>query len=108
MHRAERQKKADKIYPLMIIRADCIERRNTMSKLNGWEYHNCTNIDCPARKAERFDGFNSGRNGGRICWYVKSISSPRKERCEQSKKCAECKFFDFVAKEEGSNLTIFV
>ena len=79
-----------------------------MSKLNGWEYHNCTNLDCPARKAERFDGFNSGKNGGRICWYVKSITSGRKEKGAQAQKCAECNFFQLVAKEEGPNLTIFV
>jgi hypothetical protein len=58
-----------------------------MSKLNGWEYH---------------------KNGGRICWYVKSITSGRKEKGAQAQKCAECNFFQFVAKEEGSNLTIFV
>ena len=79
-----------------------------MSKLNGWEYHNCTNLDCTARKAERFHGFNSGKNGGRICWYVKSITSGKKEKGAQAQKCAECNFFQFVAKEEGSNLTIFV
>ena len=61
-----------------------------MSKLNGWEYHNCQNTDCPARKAESFDGFNSGKNGGRICWYVKSIALDRKAKGEQAQKCKEC------------------
>ena len=79
-----------------------------MSKLNGWEYHNCQNLDCLARKAVSFDGFNSGMNGGRICWYVKSLSLDRKAKGEQAQKCKECGFYDVVAKEEGSNLTIFV
>lgn len=79
-----------------------------MSKLNGWEYHNCQTLDCPARTAVSFDGFNSGKNGGRICWYVKSLSLDRKAKGEQAQKCKECGFYDVVAKEEGSNLTIFV
>jgi hypothetical protein len=79
-----------------------------MSKLNGWEYHNCNNLDCPARRSERFDGINSGKNGGRICWYVKAITSGGKEKGAQVQKCSECNFFKLVEKEEGANLTIFI
>lgn len=80
-----------------------------MSKLNCWEYKNCDrNTVCSCKTAERFDGFNSGRNGGRICWYVKAITSGKAEKGAQSQKCSGCNFYDVVEKEEGSKLTVFV
>ena len=80
-----------------------------MSKLNCWEYHQgCDNPDCPSKKAERFDGINCGKNGGRICWYANYLASGGKKRGEQVKKCSECKYFNVVEKEEGSKFTLFV
>jgi hypothetical protein len=60
--------------------------------------------------SERFDGFNSGKNGGRICWYVNAIQKvpDKKAKAEQAQKCAECKFFNLVEQEEGSRFTVFV
>lgn len=84
-----------------------------MSKLNCWEYKNCSCIEttgkeaCPALIAEKFDGINSGKNGGRICWYAKATLSDRKDRGPQAGKCAECGFYSMVEKEEGSKLIVF-
>ncbi len=79
-----------------------------MSKLNCWEYKNCGKSDCPSKKAERFDGFNCGKNGGRICWYSNYLASGGKEKGTQVQKCSECKYFDVVEKEEGSKFVLFV
>ncbi len=80
-----------------------------MSRLNCWEYKNCGGREgfCPAMTAEKFDGINSGKNGGRICWYAKATLSDRKERGPQTTKCAQCSFYNEVEKEEGSKLVVF-
>lgn len=80
-----------------------------MSKLNCWEYKNCGGREgvCPAQNAEKFDGINSGKNGGRICWYAKATLSDRKERGPQATKCSQCGFYNEVEKEEGSKLIVF-
>ena len=80
-----------------------------MSKLNCWESQYCIGCDgnCPARKAEKFDGINSGKNGGRICWYAAATMSDRAGKAAHARKCAECGFFSQVEKEEGSNLVVF-
>ena len=79
-----------------------------MLKLNCWEWEKCTTPDCPSKKAERFNGFNCGKNGGRICWYVNYLASGGKKRGEQVQKCSECNFFHVVEQEEGSDLILFV
>ncbi|MEW6054536.1 MAG: two-CW domain-containing protein [Nitrospirota bacterium] len=84
------------------------ERSNMMMKMNCWEYKNCADTGCPSLREERFDGFNSGKNGGRMCWYTKKIASGNKGKGEQAGKCSQCDFFSRVEQEENSNLVIFV
>lgn len=80
-----------------------------MSKLNCWEYKNCTGKAgaCPALTAEKFDGVNSGKNGGRICWYCRATLTDRKERGPQAVECARCGFYSEVEKDEGSKFIVF-
>jgi hypothetical protein len=88
-----------------------------MSKLNCWEYKNCNKIcsgsaadgkeACPVTKAEYFHGINSGKNGGRMCWYAKKTLSDRKDKGPQAAKCSQCGFYNEVEKEEGSKLVVF-
>lgn len=79
-----------------------------MSKLNCWEHRNCGEAVCPSMQTDKFDGFNSGRNGGRLCWYAKEVTSGRKPKGDQAQKCSECEFFKLVEQEEGAGFTIFV
>ncbi len=80
-----------------------------MSKLNCWEYKNCGGRDgqCPAMTMENLDGINSGKNGGRICWYAAASRAAGAERGPQATKCAECGFYNQVEREEGSKLQVF-
>ena len=82
-----------------------------MEKCNCWDFRKCEKSareDCSVSKAERFDGFNSGRNGGRICWYTKELTSGTKAKGQQAQKCGECNFFHVVAKEEGPGMIVFM
>ncbi len=79
-------------------------------KLNCWEYQNCgrepggTMADdlgiCPVATAMRYDGDNSGRAGGRVCWTIPvSSSNPSLKSCVD-KACSDCAFFRRVQFEE--------
>ncbi len=82
---------------------------------NCWEYKKCgRNINgvnaeelgtCPAAADETFDGINSGKNGGRICWAVAGTFCGGKVQgtyAEKRKSCMECKFFELVRSDEGT------
>ena len=91
------------------------EKIKKTPSLNCWEFMKCgrepsgSNIVdvavCPASIEEKFNGINSGNNGGRACWAVAGtlcegviqITSALKIRT-----CLECDFYRLVRKEEGS------
>jgi hypothetical protein len=85
-----------------------------MKKQNCWEFKRCKrepggrNVSklgvCPAATEIRANGFNSGKNGGRVCWTIagtlckteiQSTSDPKKSSCEK------CDFFKKVQAEDG-------
>ncbi|MGA1821626.1 MAG: two-CW domain-containing protein [Thermoplasmatota archaeon] len=95
---------------------------DTSSKKNCWQFNDCGKEpfserihdmnECPVLKAEKFDGINSGINGGRYCWRVEGvncaacggISTPNWSDAERN--CLLCDFFNKVRKEEGSDFTM--
>ena len=86
-------------------------------KVNCWEYNKCgrepggENVQtlgvCPAVTDETYNGFNSGTNSGRFCWYVAGrMFSDEEPQCLNGKKfhgCTECRFLNKVANEELKN-----
>ncbi len=90
-------------------------------KLNCWEFKKCgrepggVNVDklgvCPAVTDKRFCGINSGKNGGRICWYVCGTYCGGKIQGSFSQKinsCVDCKFLKKVADEEKNSFVFRV
>jgi CRP-like cAMP-binding protein/tRNA A-37 threonylcarbamoyl transferase component Bud32 len=86
-----------------------------MKRQNCWEYRQCgrqpegKNIarlgPCPAASDTSYDGINSGKNGGRICWAVAGTFCDGKVQgtyAEKRESCMECPFFKLVQKDEGS------
>lgn len=83
-----------------------------MEKVNCWEYMKCgrepggKNVSndglCPATTAFSADGFNSGKNGGRLCWAIAgslcSVTQGKFARAIPS--CLECDFYMKVVNEE--------
>lgn len=85
-------------------------------KLNCWEYKKCgrqpggVNLAefsvCPAATEKKANGFNGGKNAGRICWaiaYTLCDEKNNKTNAEKLSNCMECDFFKLVSKEEGFN-----
>lgn len=83
--------------------------------LNCWEFMNCgrepggNRADelgaCPAAVDESFEGINSGKNGGRICWAVAGTFCDGHIQgtfAEKRKSCIRCDFFKKVQEEEGT------
>jgi len=89
-----------------------------MRKQNCWEFKQCKREPggnkvsklgvCPAATEVRANGFNGGKNGGRVCWTitgtlnkgeVQSTSSSKKSSCEK------CSFFKKVQAEDGLNFS---
>lgn len=82
-----------------------------MEKCNCWDFKKCEKTaweDCSVTREERFDGFNGGKNGGRLCWFTKELTNGTKAKGQQAQKCAECGFFTLVSKEEGPRMIIFM
>jgi tRNA A-37 threonylcarbamoyl transferase component Bud32 len=84
-------------------------------KLNCWDYFNCGRElsgdnacefgVCPAARDQSFDGINSGKNGGRICWAVTGTFCDGKKQgsyIEKRSTCIECDFYKSVRNEEGT------
>lgn len=78
----------------------------TFKKQNCWEYMNCGREIggkmvsefgvCRAAAEKFFDGTNSGKNGGRICFAVAGTFSTHVVDCSFAKKltsCKDCLFF---------------
>jgi hypothetical protein len=85
-------------------------------KQNCWEFKKCGREPggakesqlgvCPAATADRVDGVNSGKNGGRACWAVSGTLCGGKVQGTFATKvanCLECDFYQTVGKEEGAN-----
>jgi len=85
-----------------------------MKKLNCWEYKKCgrqpggANVAefgiCPAAMEEKADGFNGGKNAGRVCWAIANTLYDGKVKgtlVEKISNCMECDFFRLVSSEEG-------
>jgi eukaryotic-like serine/threonine-protein kinase len=59
---------------------------------------------CPAADDRSFDGINSGKCGGRICWAVAGTfcgGRPQGTFAEKRATCLNCDFYQQVQKEEG-------
>jgi hypothetical protein len=85
-----------------------------MSKLNCWEYIRCGREPygarvaelgvCPAAMERKADGFNGGKNAGRVCWAIANTLCGGKVQgslVEKLTDCMECEFFKSVCEEEG-------
>lgn len=64
---------------------------------------------CPATTEEGFDGVNSGKKGGRICWAVTGTLCGGEVQGTFAKKrasCMACEVFKTVKKEEGDDFQL--
>ena len=88
-------------------------------KNNCWEIKNCgrepggVNVaelgECPAATDERFNGLNSGKNGGRICWSVAGTMCDgviQGTFAQKRQKCLTCEIFRRFKKEEFRNFVL--
>jgi len=54
---------------------------------------------CPAAADRRFDGINSGTNGGRACWIIAGTGGPDRPEgifaCPD-RPCTQCRFYKLV------------
>jgi hypothetical protein len=86
-----------------------------MKKKNCWEVKKCgreiggSKVDelgvCPVSIAEKLDGLNQGKNGGRACWAVAGTMCFGYVQGTFAKKigdCLLCDFFEQVKQEEGA------
>jgi eukaryotic-like serine/threonine-protein kinase len=63
---------------------------------------------CPAASDGTFDGINSGRCGGRICWAVAGTLCGGRAQgtfAEKRASCLNCEFYQLVQNEEGKKST---
>lgn len=83
-------------------------------KMNCWEYMQCgrepkglkakTSGVCPAAEDNSFEGINSGKRAGRICWAVAGTLCGGKVQgsfAEKRSSCLQCEFYKKVQTEEG-------
>lgn len=88
-----------------------------MKKKNCWEVKKCGREPggknagelgvCPAAKKCKYDGTNSGKHGGRCCWFVAGTLCGGKPQGTFAKKvlnCLQCEFFKQVVKEEERDI----
>lgn len=87
----------------------------TQEPQNCWEAMKCgrepggrraNKVDiCPAAADSSFDGINSGKSAGRICWAVAGTFCGGKIQgtfAEKRRSCIECDFYKKVQEEEGT------
>jgi len=94
------------------------ERRiSPMKKLNCWEFMECGKEQggsktggtdgCAASRLTEADGFNGGKNAGRMCWAVAGNlcgGSAVGMFVPKVVSCMNCRFYKYVSEEEGENL----
>lgn len=83
-------------------------------KKNCWEFKQCkkelggeTADVCPASLDTRFDGIHDGICGGRTCWVIDGTlcdGSIQGDFIDKHKECGKCNFYEYVKKEEGTDL----
>ena len=85
-----------------------------MSRLNCWEIKKCGKEPggnkakdgeiCPATSNASYNGINSGKNGGRICWAIAGTFCGNKVQgdfAQKSVSCMSCDVFRQVKTDEG-------
>jgi tRNA A-37 threonylcarbamoyl transferase component Bud32 len=90
------------------------EARGSRVRRNCWEVKKCGRElggvlagrygICPAAGDSSFDGINSGKCGGRICWAVAGTfcgGRPQGTFAEKRATCLSCDFYKMVQSEEG-------
>ena len=88
----------------------------TLKKLNCWEFMKCEREPggekaeelgaCPSAIDTSFDGINSGKSAGRICWAVAGTCQEGKvcgTFAEKRRSCICCDFYKLVQEEEGAS-----
>ncbi len=86
-----------------------------MSNVNCWEFTQCgrelygQNVSelgmCLASTAEKLDGTNHGKNGGRACWAITGTLCGGEVQgtfASKLENCLKCDFYQLVRKEEGA------
>jgi eukaryotic-like serine/threonine-protein kinase len=81
------------------------------ARLNCWEFNNCGMEPggifadkygpCPIPRMMKYDGVNSGRGAGRICWSIMNGSLQNNHLvCRNSRhSCFHCSFYNRVQNE---------
>jgi len=90
------------------------KKHSPKSKLNCWEVMQCGREQggktaaefgvCPAAGDRSWDGINSGKCGGRICWAVAGTfcdGCTQESYVEKRPSCIDCDFYQMVQDEEG-------
>jgi CRP-like cAMP-binding protein len=85
-------------------------------KLNCWEFMGCKrgpggaeadeNGTCVAAMDSSYDGINTGKNAGRICWAVAGTCCEGEIQgtfAEKRDSCTSCPFYKLVQEEEGTS-----
>jgi hypothetical protein len=88
---------------------------------NCWEFKKCGREPngikaaelgvCPVTIYALTDGFNGGKNGGRICWAIAGtflhLGNMQGIFAKKRLSCVTCKFFNLVESEEGADFMMF-
>jgi hypothetical protein len=84
-----------------------------MQKVNCWDFRKCGEKSdgtsagqpkpCDVAAEEKCDQINHGRNGGRVCWFIRQKRAERKDKGFAMMCCSQCDFYKMVEKEEGDN-----
>lgn len=86
----------------------------TKDRQNCWEYMKCGRQPegdkvaelgiCPAASDTSYDGINSGKCGGRICWAVAGTFCEGRAQgtfADKRRTCLNCDFYKLVQQQEG-------
>jgi len=92
--------------------------RQTMVKMNCWEFKHCNRVAaganaqeagiCPATTAKPVDGLNDGKCGGRCCWAIAGTFCGNMIQgtfAMKQRNCLKCEFFKHVIREQGEDYT---
>lgn len=91
------------------------------TKKNCWEFMKCgrepdgINIStlgvCSATTYKKYNGFNNGKNAGRICWAIAGTlcNGVVQGTCATKRiSCISCDFFKKVVNEESDNFHLLI
>jgi len=87
-----------------------------IGRVNCWEFKNCGREPgginaqelgvCPAAELEKYEGVNSGRKAGRVCWALVGTLCGGQVQGVFAKKvatCKACEFYEYVLEQEGKD-----